>query len=299
MNPILRSLLVIACPVLCFAPSALADGSILIDVWPDLAPSETSRETGTVLPYRPQDVPRITRTEKVRRPRLEVFRSESPNGTAVLILPGGGFGRIVPDLEGSEAAPFLNQLGITVFVLHYRTNESKPADEPSWKRPLQDAQRALRLIRSQSKDWKLDPQRLGVLGFSAGGQVASILHTRSGGDDYDPIDEIDHLSSRPDFSMLVYPWRVQDPKTGDLLQEIQVGKDSPPAFIVHTHDDSSSSMGAVLLYSGLKKHKVSAELHVYENGGHGYGTRDRPNSNIGSWPDRATDWLIQQKLGQE
>lgn len=299
MNPFHRSSLVFAFVVACIASSVRSDEAPFIDVWPDLAPLEASRETGITLPFRAQDVPRITRVEKVRRPRLEVFRSEAPNGTAVLIMPGGGFGRIVPDLEGSEAAPFLNQLGITVFVLHYRTNEAKSADEPSWKRPLQDGQRSLRLIRSRSKEWKLDHQRLGVLGFSAGGQVASILHTRSEDDDYEPIDEVDDLSSRPDFSMLVYPWRIQDPKTGELLQEIQVGKNSPPAFIVHTHDDNSSSMGAVLMYAGLKKYNVSAELHVYENGGHGYGTRDRPNSNIGSWPDRATDWLVQQKLGRK
>lgn len=286
----------ISAVVLCL--SSVAAAAEYIDVWPDLAPAETSRETGTVLPYRPQDVPRITRVEKVRRPRLQIFRPEVPNGTAVLILPGGGFVRIVPDLEGAEAAPFLNKLGITVFVLHYRTNEAKPKDEPSWKRPLQDAQRAIRLIRSRATEWKLDPQRVGVLGFSAGGQAASILHTRNGQADYEPIDATDKLSSRPAFSMLVYPWRIQDSKTGELLKEIRIGDDSPPVFIVHTHDDNSSSMGAVLMYAGLKKKKISAELHVYENGGHGYGTRHRPNSNIGTWPDRATDWLCQQGWGR-
>lgn len=282
----------------CGSLVVVADDAEFIDVWQDLAPAETSHETGTVLPYRPQDVPRITRVEKVRRPRLEVFRPKVPNGTAVLILPGGGFVRIVPDLEGSEAAPFLNKLGITVFVLHYRTNEVKGTDEPSWRRPLQDAERAIRLIRSRAKDWSLDSQRLGVLGFSAGGQVASILHTRSDQTDYEASDSTDTLSSRPDFSMLVYPWRIQDSKTGQLLDEIRIGDDSPPAFIVHTHDDNSSSMGAVLFYAGLKKNDVSAELHVYENGGHGYGTRNRPHSNIGTWPDRATDWLLQQGLGR-
>ena len=128
MNLFRRSSLITALMSLCVYTSAFADDAEFIDVWPDLAPLETSRATGTALPYRSQDVPRITRVENVRRPRLQVFPSETPNGTAVLILPGGGFGRIVPDLEGSEAAPFLNQLGITVFVLHYRTNEAKLAD---------------------------------------------------------------------------------------------------------------------------------------------------------------------------
>ncbi len=267
-------------------------------VWPDLAPGETARDEGTAQPTRPNEKPPITRLIKIRRPTLDIFLPKKPNGTAILILPGGGFMKVVPDMEGSEAAPWLNRHGIAVFVLRYRTNETTPADEPAWKRPLQDAQRSLRLIRTNAAKWKIKNDRVGVLGFSAGGQVASILHTAEGTAAYKSVDNIDQQSCRPDFSLLIYPWRVLDTKTGKLLPEIRLSKKSPPAFIVHTHDDGSSSIGSVLIYIGLKQNNVAAELHVYENGGHGYGMRTRPTSNIGTWPDRATDWLLRRGLGR-
>lgn len=262
-----------------------------IAVWPNLAPGESARDTGNDLPAKEGEVPPITRTVNIRRPTMDYFPAEKPNGTGIVILPGGGFSRVVPDLEGSEAAAFLNPLGISVFVLRYRTNEVKPADEANWLRPLQDGQRAVRLLRAKANEWKLDGQRIGVLGFSAGGQVASILHTANGEAAYAAIDDVDQQSCRPDFSLLIYPWRVIDDTTGELLSAIHISDQSPPAFIVHTHDDASSAVGAAKIYIGLKQQKVAAELHIYETGGHGYGTRQRPNSVIGTWPDRATDWL--------
>jgi acetyl esterase/lipase len=270
-----------------------------LGIWPDLAPYESSRETGTAQPPRKGEIPPITRLIKIRRPTMDVFLPENPNGTAILVLPGGGFVKVVPDMEGSEAAPFLNEMGIAVFVLRYRTNETTPKDEAAWLRPLQDAQRAMRLIRSKADEWKIQKDRVGVLGFSAGGQVASILHTATGDGAYEAIDMIDKETYRPDFSLLIYPWNVTNKTTGELLPEIRLNEKSPPAFIVHTHDDRSTSLGSVLIYAGLKRHNVPAELHIYENGGHGYGMRARKNSNIGTWPDRATDWLQRRGLGRD
>lgn len=274
------------------------DRSQSMFVWPDLAPGETSRDIGESQPPRKGEVPPVTRLVKIRRPRLDTFLPEEPNGTAILILPGGGFMKVVPDKEGSEAAPWLNRLGIAVFVLRYRTNEATPDNEPAWRRPLQDAQRSLRVIRANAERWKLSNEKVGVLGFSAGGQVASILHAAYGVAAYEAADEIDKQSCQSDFSLLIYPWQVLDQQTGKLLPEIRLTEKSPPAFIVHTHDDRSSSLGSVLIYAGLKQHDVSAELHIYENGGHGYGMRPVKNSNIGTWPDRATDWLIRRSLAR-
>lgn len=262
-----------------------------IPVWPDLAPGETSREVGEALPARDGETPPITRIVNIRRPTLEVFPAEQPNGTGVLILPGGGFGRVVTDLEGSEAARFLNPLGISVFVLRYRTNEGKPEDEANWLRPLQDGQRSLRLLRTRAAEWKLQPDRIGVLGFSAGGQVAAVLHTAEGVAAYAPMDDVDQHSCQPDFSLLIYPWRVTEEGSGELLSAIRVSEKSPPVFIVHTHDDASSAVGAALIYIEHKRKGVPAELHIYETGGHGYGTRVRPDSVIHTWTERATDWL--------
>ena len=168
-------------------------------VWPNLAPGETLSDEGTAEPLREGENPPVSRITRIRRPSIDVFPTDRPNGSAVVVLPGGGFGKVVPDKEGSEAAPWLNQLGISAFVLRYRTNEVTPKSEPAWRRPLQDAQRTLRLIRHDADKWKIDRGKVGVLGFSAGGQVASILHTSEGNAAYGAIDDIDKHNYRPDF----------------------------------------------------------------------------------------------------
>jgi acetyl esterase/lipase len=267
-------------------------------LWPGLAPGETRREAGTALPARPEEQPTVTRVEGITAPALAAFPAppESANGVGVLILPGGGFGKVVPDKEGSEAAAWLNGLGISAFVLSYRTTtgvdaaaEAAAKAEP-WKRPLQDSQRAIRHLRHHAESLGLDPAKIGLLGFSAGGQVAAI-HLTSVAPAYAPIDAVDEGSFRPDFSLLIYPWQVADEASGRLIPQIAPSAEMPPGFLVHTDDDRSSSLGAALIYLGMKAHGVSGELHVYQNGGHGYGIRAQPGSAIGTWTDRAADWL--------
>lgn len=261
----------------------------VIPIWPESAPGETGKAAGTPLPVREADNPPITRVAGITYPTMEVFlpAGATANGVAVLILPGGGFRYVVPDLEGSEAGAILNAAGITVFVLHYRTTEDGP--DGAWRKPLQDAQRAIRHIRHHAARWKLDPGRVGLLAFSAGGQVGAI-HIGDSGDAYEAVDAVDRQSARPDFALLVYPWRVTG-ADGALMPEIRISPMTPPTFLVHTHDDASTSIGAALLYAALHQHKVEGELHIYQNGGHGYGVRQRPDSNIGSWSARAVDWL--------
>jgi acetyl esterase/lipase len=280
-------------------PRASSSNRQAILLWPGMAPGETTTSLGEKLPPRDTDISVVTRVEKIRTPSMDVFAPSKPNGTAIIILPGGGFARVVPDLEGSEAAVWLNRLGITAFVLSYRTSEAIAADEPKYLRPLQDAQRAVRWVRANSEKWNIQQDRVGVLGFSAGGQVASILHTSGSKAAYEPNDAMDSLSFRPDFSLLIYPWNVLAAKSDNLMPELQFSKELPPAFIVHTSDDKSSAVGAALIYAGLRKHEVPAELHIYETGGHGYGTRSRPNSMIGTWTDRASEWLVLRGLGSK
>lgn len=269
-----------------------------LPLWPDLAPGETTRETGTELPLRPEDKPPILRVESITAPTLAHYPApmEKSQGVGVLILPGGGFGRVVPNLEGSEAAEWLNGHGISAWVLNYRTTTGLEPEaevvakaEP-WKRPLQDSQRAIRHLRHHAADLGLDPAKIGLLGFSAGGQVAAI-HLTSETAAYEPVDAVDEASFRPDFSLLIYPWRVADEATGKLMPQIVPSAKMPPGFLVHTDDDQSSSLGAALIYLGMKAHGVSGELHVYQNGGHGYGIRTRPGSVIDTWTARAADWL--------
>jgi len=258
-----------------------------IPIWPDNAPGETTKDAGSELPKRDADNPPITRVEKITYPTMDYFPATNPNGTAVLILPGGGFRYVVTDLEGSEAAAGLSKLGIGVFVLRYRTSLTP---EDAWKRPLQDSQRAIRWIRSHASEYGIDSSKVGLLGFSAGGQIAAVHLTQESAA-YSSADSIDTHSYRPDFGVLVYPWRIYDAGSGGLVGPIRVSKDTPATFIVHTHDDASSSLGAVYMYAELKKNNVSSELHVYQNGGHGYGVRSRPNSMIGTWQNRMHEWL--------
>ena len=258
-------------------------------VWPDLAPGESINSTGLRLPSPPHYEPPITLMTKVTQPTFTVHPAAVPNGTGVVILPGGGFHRVVPDLEGTEAVEFLNRIGVTVFVLSYRTKNSP--EESGWEKPLQDSQRMMALIRSRAAQWGLDKNKIGLLGFSAGGQVAARLLSLNGKLAYTPVDDIDTTAHRPDFAILIYPWGVYDEDKDGLIDGVSVSKTYPPTFLVHTDDDRSSSLGSVLLYAGLKKHGISAELHVYGNGGHGYGVRPQKNSEISTWPRHAGHWL--------
>lgn len=287
-NHLLLAVCLVATPTLAREPDRL------IDVWPDLAPGETARSTGEKLPRRPQEDPPATRVNSITRPQLAMFKpSADSNATAIVVLPGGGYNYVVTDKEGSEVADWLGKLGVTTFVLHYRTKNG--SDQAAWQRPLQDGQRAIRLLRSQAAELEIASARIGVLGFSAGGQAAALIATRGEHPAYVSSNEVDNLSCRPDFALLIYPWRLVD-KDNQLMPEITIGKQTPPTFLVHAHNDRATSMSSVVFYSRLKQYNVPSGLHIFESGGHGYGLRPVAGSNIHTWPDRATDWLRQRGL---
>lgn len=269
------------------APSITAGETL--PIWPDLAPGETTSETGTQLPPRDQSENPVVRITGITSPTMDVFLpiGES-SGAAVLILPGGAFKYVVTNKEGSEIAERLNQHGIAAFVLKYRTRNNEVG--PHWRRPLADVHRAMRVIRSRANEWKLDPEKIGIAGFSAGGQAAAI-HVTHPQNAYEPVDKIDQQSAKADFALLIYPWNLYDENTDRLIDLVSPDKQTPPTFLVHAHDDRSSSLGSVHFYAELKKHDVPAELHVYTTGGHGYGTREQPSSVIHTWMDRAIEWL--------
>ncbi|MBX9583266.1 MAG: alpha/beta hydrolase [Gemmataceae bacterium] len=247
-------------------------------------------------------------------PTLTVFRAEKPNGAAVVICPGGGYGFLADDHEGKQAAEFLNGLGVTAFVLKYRiVGKDRPG--PLHPAPLAHAQRAVRLVRARAKDYGVDPKRVGIMGFSAGGHLAS-----SAGTHFDAGlttgDAIDKESSRPDFLVLAYPvislrdgvthggsrtnllGAKPDPKlVEDLSNDERVTKETPPTFLFHTHVDTAVvPENAVRFYLACKKAGVPAELHVYEKGRHGVGLGRDPKWTGGEtatagWPDRLAEWL--------
>ncbi len=290
-----RSLLGLAVCVLGLicAPTSAAE-PLVVNVWPAAAPGEPSgvgAETTEV--GKPGEARPVTRVGHVTQPTLTIYRpaADKANGTAVIICPGGGYNILAWDLEGTEIAEWLNTLGVTGIVLKYRV--PRRPDDPKNEPPvcsLQDAQRAVRLVRSRAKEWGLDEKKIGILGFSAGGHLAARTSTNHETLSYPAIDDTDKLSGRPDFTVLVYPAYLVTPDLSALTSQITVNDQTPPAFLSHAYDDGVPADSSVQYFLALKRAKVRAELHIYETGGHGYGLRPGPNAVL-TWPKRCEDWL--------
>ena len=265
-------------------------------LWPEGAPGEpeaTGEETDATKPddnlVAGQPLIRLT---NVSNPTITVYHApeDKATGAAVLVCPGGGYHILALDLEGAEVADWLNGLGITAVVLKYRV----PVREgvPRHKRPLQDAQRAMGVVRARADEWNIDPNRIGVLGFSAGGHLAATL-SNTAERTYERLDAADTLSSRPDFTVLVYPAYLTATEQGpELAPEVAVTENTPPTLLVQTEDDNIPVENSLFYYLALKRAGVPAEMHLYATGGHGYGLR-KVDSPVHTWPNRAARWLQQ------
>ena len=253
----------------------------------------------------------ITWITKVQKPTLEVYLppKASANGQAVLVCPGGGYAGLAYDWEGTEIAKYLNSKGIAAGVLKYRLPGSASVKE-SFKAPLQDAQRGIRILRANALDWNIDKNKVGVMGFSAGGHLASTLGTHYQEAFYSAIDSTDSEEIRPDFMVLVYPVISMDPKIthqgshDNLLgekptaalekqfsNELQVTENTPPVFLIHAGDDDVVPVeNSLRMYTSLREHGVPTEMHIYPKGGHGFSLANEIYY-LQSWSDRLTDWL--------
>ena len=280
--------------ILLFAPvPALSADATVLKLWPDKPPGfqvEGGPERDTSRPDSNKIAGRaVIRLGDVSTPELHVYSppAERRNGTTVVICPGGGFHILAWDLEGTEVAEWLNSIGVTAAVLKYRAPTAK--HDPNWLPPTQDAQRAVRVVRANASQWGVDPTKLGLLGFSAGGRTAAMAAAHAGEQLYDSVDAADEQPARPDFVVLVYPGYLAD-DDGSLRDDLPITKDSPPAFLVHAYDDRVTPKSSVAYFLALKDAGVPAELHVYESGGHGYGLRptDRP---VTSWAKRCEEWM--------
>ncbi len=247
----------------------------------------------TITEPKPTDKVPILRLTNIAAPRLEFYEpaAEKRNGAAVVIVPGGGFGILASGHEGAELAEWFRERGFVAAVLQHRCPTNK-LPKP-WEFPAQDCQRALSLVRARAVDLGVKADRIGLFGFSAGGQVALIATTNAEARLYPAADAIDQTSCRPDFLMLCYAWKIlADNSLTELKPEIRIDAQTPPTFLAQANDDPGSlAEGSTLAFLALRRAKVSAELHIYSTGGHGFGLRPNATQAPGDWPGRAELWL--------
>jgi acetyl esterase/lipase len=211
------------------------------------------------------------------------------SGAAIVVFPGGAYRILAIDLEGTEVCDWLTSTGVTCVLLKYRVPDSGPY--PKSPAALQDAQRALGVVRAHAAEWHVDPHRIGVLGFSAGAHLAAALSTHFEQRLYDTVDDSDKLSCRPDFAVIVYPGYLALAEQNFAPNpEIHPTEKTPPSFIVQTEDDPVHVENSTVYFLALKNARVPAEMHIYAEGGHGYGLR-RTDLPVTSWPKSVETWL--------
>src|ERR1043166_2933730 len=280
-----------------------ADAPLVVELWPGEPPEETGVKIGV---ERTRLSPRLDRkhvevTEQTRlitgvsKPTLTIYRpaKETDTGTAVLICPGGGYWDLYWQLEGEEVAAWLNSIGVTGIILKYRVprRPDEPEREPA-RRPLQDAQRAVSLVRSKAKEWGIG--RIGMVGFSAGGHLAIATAMNFGKRTYKSLDAVDDTSCRPDFAIAVYPGYLKPKDKDEIAPDIKVPSNAPPVFLAHGGDDIiSPPEHSVLMYLALRRAGVPAELHVYATAAHDFGVRPSEHP-CSTWTTACAAWLRYQ-----
>lgn len=280
------------------------DTPLVISLWPGKAPDEI-KDVGPerirmspALEHRQVEVTNSTRMiTGVTNPTITIRRPVKvpANGTAVLIFPGGGYWDLYWQLEGEEVADWLNSLGVTGVIVKYRVprQPDEPEREPA-RRPLQDAQRALRIVRSRAVEWGIDPKRIGTIGFSAGGHLSMAMATNFEKPAYEAIDDLDKMSCRPDFAIAAYPGYLKPNNKDELAPGLDVPTNAPPVFLVHGSDDIiSPPEHSVVMYLALRKAGIPVELHIYAGTTHDFGVRPSARP-YGQWMDACMRWLRDQ-----
>jgi acetyl esterase/lipase len=230
-------------------------------------------------------------------PSIYVFLppKEKAGGAAMIVAPGGGHTQLVIEKEGWEIADWLNQQGIAAFVLKYRLARAPGSKYTIAEHAYADAARSIRVVRSHAKEWGVDPARIGFIGFSAGGEVAGMVETKFDAGKPDAEDPVERVSSRPDFTVLVYPAYRPGAARPDTPQLFPVPKDAPPAFLVCADDDPSHVVATAKFYLELQANRIPAGMHIYAYGGHGFALRPtKKPSPVMTWPDRLKDWLAER-----
>jgi acetyl esterase/lipase len=266
------------------ADAGLPD-SIVMKLWPTVKSAVVPTERA--LPSRGDGVRRIT---DITEPSLTVYRvGKADNPTAaVLVFPGGAYAYLAVSKEGTEIAAWLNSIGITAVVVKYRVPDKRQA-------AFMDGGRAMRLVRHHAGEWNIDPERVGVIGFSAGGHLSARLSTDFKNRIYVGLDSADLEKCRPDFCILVYPAYLMNTRTHKLANELPVTPDVPPIFIVQTKDDTNYVAGTIAYDQALRKVGVSSTFHLFPEGGHGYGLWPSKYA-VSGWPKLCEEWLKENAI---
>lgn len=257
---------------------------IVIPLWPNGAPGFENRRNE---PEQAKDY----WVKNIHNPSLTVFLppKEKATGAAVIICPGGGHRLLVYNAEGVEPAVFLNEIGVAAFVLKYRLAREENSPYSLDKHPREDAYRAIRLVRNHAKEWNIDTARVGMLGFSAGGEVVAAVAYAPGKGDATAADPIDRLNGKPDFQMLIYPGPLGIPDS--------ISSDAPPAFLLAANNDPCCSESIVRLLKDYRAAKVPVEVHLYTQGSHGFNMGNRSKlASLKTWPQRMADWLADNNI---
>jgi acetyl esterase/lipase len=232
----------------------------------------------------------VKRMSNVDKPVITIYKSseELATGTAIIICPGGGYNILAYDLEGTEICEWLNELGITAILLKYRVPRREGLEKHT--APLQDAQRAISYVHARAEDLGINPERIGIMGFSAGAHLSAMAGNAQENRIYPVIDENDNYSCQPDFCMLIYPAYLSGETIASTASDIKVTGNTPPTLLIQAEDDKSHINSSLAYYYALKEADVPATMHLYPNGGHGYGIRDT-QATVNLWYERAEDWL--------
>lgn len=254
----------------------------MVYLWPGKVPGELKEKQKPLVDTTKKDG--VLRYSEITDPAIEIWLAdpEKNTGAGVIICPGGAYAKLAYNKEGIEIAEWLNKLGYNAFVLSYRVPDKKMG-------ALQDAQRAIRLIRNMASDLKIQPDKIGIMGFSAGGSLSARASTQFNVKTYTPVDKYDTLSCRPAFALLIYPAYLDQGENRTLTPELTLTKDTPPIFIFQSADDALGNSSLVMA-GGLRDAKLSVELHLVPKGGHGYGLRPG-NPAAETWPGLAEKWL--------
>jgi acetyl esterase/lipase len=302
------------------AATATAAEPVQLPLWP--AEKLTKLPQAEIIVERSKVADKKDRSVRfVSEPTVTVYLPEKKDGAvggatpAIVICPGGGYGGLAIDKEGHDVARWLNRIGVAGIVLKYRLPRVELSQgKTPW--PIEDARRAIRLVRSRSADWKIDPSRVGIMGFSAGGHLAAMTGTHFDLADGSASDPVDHFSTRPDFMVLVYPvismrepivnrgsrtnllGKMPDTKQCEFYSaDLQVSSKTPPAFVVQAKDDPIKVENSLMFGAAMQKMRVPCRMEIYEKGGHGFGLGVH-GGDVASWPTRCEEWLRERKMLQ-